>query len=713
MEKSALNLEKNEQTQQSGLRPLSLMPLFRSVRSVKGVGPKNAELFETLCGTHIKDLLFHIPSSFIDRTYAPPLVKAENGRIGTFEIEILNHIPSFHKSKPYRVRTEDQDGTKLDLVFFHARKGYLEKLLPLGEKKIVSGRIEYFHGIPQMLHPDFIVSPSQREEIIGYETVYPLTAGLSNKVLRKVIQNALKETPDLEEWHDPTLMKQKGWQSFKASLNIIHNPESTDILEPNHPIRERLAYDEILATQMALSLSRYHNVQKNGRSFKASNDLKKKLLKAIPFDLTDAQIRSLKEIQSDMELPRQMLRLLQGDVGSGKTIVCLFASLSVLEAGSQVAIMAPTEILARQHYEGLQEWTDALGLKTAILTGREKGKIRTQILEDLKSGEIDLIFGTHALFQDGVEFKDLGFIVIDEQHRFGVEQRLKLASKGNHPDMLVMTATPIPRTLSLTVFGDMDVSRLDGKPPGRMPIDTKLINLERLNSLVDSLHKKIDQDERIYWICPLVEESEKLDLAAAEDRYQDLKKIFGDDKVGLIHGKMKGDEKDAAMQAFKEGKIKLLVSTTVIEVGVNVREATIMIIEHAERFGLSQLHQLRGRVGRGTKASTCILLYPPHVGEIAKKRMSYMRDSNDGFYLAEKDLELRGSGDVLGTKQSGIIDYRVANIFEHRDLIQIAFDDARHFVDKDPYLKTKRGQHLKELLYLFERDKALSYLRSG
>lgn len=715
MEKSAPNLKKDDLStaQATEMRPVLLDPYFKSIRMVKGVGPRIAPLIEALCGTHIKDLLFHLPSGFIDRRYAPPLASAENGRIGTFEVKVINHIPSFGRGKPYRVRTQDDQGTLMDLVFFHAKKPYLEKLLPLEEKRVVSGRIEYYHGKPQMLHPDYILPISQRENILGFETTYPLTADLSGKVLSKAIRQTLTMVPDLPEWQDQALLKQRGWPTFKDAITAIHKPESSDVLEPESPQRLRLAYDELLATQLTLALSRYHQGRKQGRSFPPSKTLKKKLFEALPFDLTDAQVRSLKEIRDDMVDPHAMLRLLQGDVGSGKTIVCLFAALNALEDGAQACVMAPTEILARQHYEGLAEWCNILGLKTVILTGREKGKKRAEILEQIQSGKAQLIFGTHALFQDSVQYRDLGFIVIDEQHRFGVEQRLKLSEKGHKPDILVMTATPIPRTLSLTSYGDMDVSRLDAKPAGRQAIETKLINLGRYDQLVESLKAKISEDERIYWICPLVEDSEKLDLAAAEDRFEALSKGLGKENVGLVHGRMKGEEKDAAMKAFKEGGTKILVSTTVVEVGVNVPEATIMIIEHAERFGLSQLHQLRGRVGRGNKASTCLLLYPNNLSQTAKKRLDVMRESDDGFYLAEQDMILRGSGDVLGTRQSGLSQYRLANIFEHRDYITMAHKEARLIIEKDPYLKSDRGQALRALLHLFERDKALGYLRSG
>lgn len=710
---SALNSKKEPEKAPISSRPLVLDPFFRSIRSVTGVGPKTAPLFENLCGLHIKDLLFHTPSGFVDRRYTPPVIKAENGRVGTFEITIISHIPSHHRSKPYRVRTQDHEGTHLDLVFFSPRKAYLEKLLPLNEKRIVSGQVDLYQGQAQMVHPDFVVTIDKADEIIGIETLYPLTTGLSSKVLRKVILNALKEIPTLPEWLDKTILKKEQWPSFYDALTQLHTPQNDQDISPEYILRKRLAYDELLANQLTLALNRSHKKARKGHTHKISKSLKNKLLSLLPFKLTKGQIEALNDINNDMCSDEQMLRLLQGDVGSGKTIVALFSALNVIEENKQCAFMAPTEILARQHHEGLKELCTALGIKSALLTSNEKGKQRDAILNALALGDIDLLFGTHALFQDHVVFNNLGLAVIDEQHRFGVEQRIKLSNKGIRPDILAMTATPIPRTLTLTAYGDMDVSLLKDKPEGRKEIDTRLVSQERLGSLCESLKDKIEQDERIYWVCPLIEESKALDLAAAEDRYTDLCSYYGTDKVGLVHGRMKADEKQDVMNRFKEGQIKVLVSTTVIEVGVNVPEATIMIIEHAERFGLSQLHQLRGRVGRGDQQSTCILLYPKQIGQIAKERLNAMRASNDGFYLAEKDLELRGAGEVLGTKQSGLISYKLANQAYHQDLIYMAHKEARLITEKDPFLKSERGQHLRTLLYLFEQDQAFKYLRSG
>lgn len=694
-------------------RPLILDPLFRSVRSLKGIGPKQAPLFENLVGTKIKDLLFHLPSGFLSRTFYPSIDKAENGKISTLIVEVVNHIPSFRRGMPYKVRCKDAQGDLIDLIFFHAKKPYLVKLLPLDEKKLISGRVDFFHGIAQMVHPDFVADEKDKDSLIGHETIYPLTTGLTSKPVWNAVHQALKELPQLDEWLDTPLLQREGWKSFGVSLNAIHTPKDPEVLQPNSVERQRLAYDEILSTQLALALVRHHQRSKTGNSIPLSKRLKTELLKILPFELTGAQAKAIAEIESDIESPTQMLRLLQGDVGSGKTIVALISALHFIEQGKQAAIMAPTEILARQHFEGTKEFCKKIGIQSTLLTSNEKGRQRKEIYEAIEQGTVSLVFGTHALFQDAVTFHNLGFVTIDEQHRFGVHQRLKLTDKGNRPDVLVMTATPIPRTLTLTAYGDMDVSRLNEKPKGRKPIETKAISLERLPLVIDALKEKISQNEKVYWVCPLVEESEKLDLAAAEERYKTLVEILGKEKVGLVHGRLKANEKEAMMQEFKHGSIDVLVSTTVIEVGVDVHDATVMIIEHAERFGLSQLHQLRGRVGRGKKQSTCILLYSKNIGNIAKERLQVMRDTNDGFIIAEKDLELRGSGEILGTRQSGLPEYRLANLFEHGDLIAMAFDDAKLIINKDPFLTSERGKNLKTLLYIFERDQAISYLRSG
>ncbi len=692
-------------------RPFELDPLFRAITTLPGVGPRNGKLMEGLIGgPKVLDLLFHAPVDFIDRRFSCPLSDAPNGKVMTTQVRVEKHFPNARKSLPYRVKCTDDSGS-ITLVFFHAKKAWLEKLLPLGRAVIISGKIEYYQGQPQMTHPD-VAKPSERETLETVEAIYPLTAGVTNKVMRKAQNAALDYITPLPEWLDDAHKKREGWDDWHTCLKALHTPEDEDHLEPLHKVRSRLAYDELLANQLTLALVRDRQRKINGRSFPQSQDLRAKIENVLPFELTGAQKRALHDIDKDMGTQARMLRLLQGDVGSGKTIVAAMTMMNAVESGAQAAIMAPTEILARQHEQSLKEWLTAAGVRSVTLTGRDKGKSRDLILKQIKDGIAQVVIGTHAIFQPDVEYHDLGLAVIDEQHRFGVHQRLELSNKTKGTDILVMTATPIPRTLALTAYGDMEVSKIDEKPPGRKPIETMLFSKDKMDQVVAGLQRKITEGVRIYWVCPLVEESEVLDLAAAEERYDILKATFGE-RIGLIHGRMKPAEKDEVMGKFAQGDLDILVATTVIEVGVNVPEATIMVIEHAERFGLSQLHQLRGRVGRGAEQSYCFLIYSGPLGEIAKERLSIMRDTEDGFVIAEKDLELRGSGDILGTKQSGVTDFKLANLAAHSDLLATARDDAKLIINQDPKLESERGLALKTLLYLFERDQAIKYFRGG
>ncbi len=695
-------------------RPEILFPLFKPVTSLAGVGPKIGALIEKVTGGKIIDLCWHLPSGLIDRRFAPKVAEAPEGTIATLTVRIDAHAPPPNRRLPYKVRCSDETGF-ITLTFFNARPDYLKNQLPEGETRVISGRVERYGAERQMAHPDWIAKPDEAEDVIGVEPTYPLTAGLTSKPLLKAVQGALKTVPELPEWIASSTCAQNRWRPWREALLAAHAPDGPDDLDANAPARQRLAYDELLSNQLALALVRQRTRRIKGEPLEGDGSLRGPVIAALPFALTGAQEQAVAEIAEDIASPFRMLRLLQGDVGSGKTVVALLAMLIAVEGGRQAAMMAPTELLARQHYRVLQELAAPSGVRIALLTGREKGKAREELLADLASGVIQIAVGTHALFQEDVAFKHLGLAVIDEQHRFGVHQRLALASKTTNAgdtNTLLMTATPIPRTLALTAYGDMDVSRLLGKPPGRQPVDTRTIPLDRLDEVIGSLRRAIDSGARIYWVCPLVAESELVDVAAAEDRAQDLRKRFGS-RVALAHGQMKGTERDKVMAAFAAGESDILVATTVIEVGVDVPEATVMVIEHAERFGLAQLHQLRGRVGRGHGKSTCLLLYAQPLGETAKARLAIMRETDDGFRIAEEDLRLRGAGEVLGTRQSGLPDFRLADIEAHQELLAMAADDARLVLEGDPELKSERGEALRILLYLFERDAAVRYLRSG
>jgi ATP-dependent DNA helicase RecG len=704
------------------MRPDLLTPLFASASSLKGIGAKLDKLLaDFLRPAHaagetarLVDLLFHLPTGLVDRRFRPRIADLPRDGIVTVEVRVGRHRPPppGNKRVPYRVEVFDDTGV-LSLVFFHAYADSLKRLLPEGETRFVSGRIDWFNGEPQIAHPDHIVSAEEFRSLPLIEPIYPLTEGLSPKILAKAIRAALERLPRLPEWQDEAFRQRHGWMDFGGALRALHHPETVAVIGPDSPVRKRLAYDELLANQLALSLVRGSMKRAAGRSLRGTGEKRGKIIAALPYSLTGAQRTAINDILADMADGARMLRLLQGDVGSGKTVVALLALATAVEAGAQGALMVPTEILARQHMATLAPLCAAAGLDVALLTGREKGKARDELLARLKAGAIDMLIGTHALFQEGVEFRDLGLVVIDEQHRFGVHQRLALQQKSDQPpDLLVMTATPIPRTLALTVYGDMDVSKLTEKPAGRLPVDTRVLPMSRLDEVVEGLARTMAQGHRVYWVCPLVAESEQVDLAAAEDRFKALAARFGA-QAGLVHGRMKGPEKDAVMARFKSGEIALLVSTTVIEVGVDVPEASVMVIENAERFGLAQLHQLRGRVGRGAAKSSCLLLYQEPLGETAKGRLTIMRETEDGFRIAEEDLRLRGAGEMLGTRQAGLPLFRMADLSVDGELLAAARDDSGLILARDPKLVSERGQALRALLYLFERDEAVRLLSAG
>lgn len=702
------------------MRPDILNPLFIPVSSLEGIGPKlTVTLTRLLLGrengepARVADLLFHIPHSIIDRRNQPGIANVLEGQIATFKVHVDRHLapPRGNKRIPYRINVHDDTG-EMSLVFFRGHAEWLGKAMPEGEIRYVSGKPEWFNGKLNMVHPDHMVSEEEFSSMPLVEPVYPLTAGLSSKVLGRSIRTAFASLPLIPEWADKNLIEKHHWPSFNDAMSRIHKPRDSLDLDPQSPARQRLAHDELLAGQLALALLRQRLRKSSGKSRMGTGKLTEALIHHLPFELTSAQHRSIHEISEDLEKPERMLRLLQGDVGSGKTMVALASSLKVIEGGEQSAIMAPTEILARQHLASLQPLCEKIGVRIALMTGKDKAAEKRETLQRLKDGEIDLLVGTHALFQSSVEFKSLGLAVVDEQHRFGVHQRLTLADKGNATDILVMTATPIPRTLVLTAYGDMDVSRLDEKPPGRQPILTNGVSSDRTEELISRVIKAAQIDKKVYWICPLVEESEEIQAMAAEDRHKDLQSRV-DFPVGLIHGRMSVEEKNAAMADFKDGHTRILVATTVIEVGVDVPDATIMVIEHAERFGLAQLHQLRGRVGRGSQASTCILLYYTPLSETAQARLKIMRETEDGFLIAEEDLKLRGEGEILGTRQSGVPGFNLASIEHHANILEMARDSARLVMATNPELEGESGEALRIMLYLFGQDQAIRLLRAG
>ncbi|AXJ96187.1 MULTISPECIES: ATP-dependent DNA helicase RecG [unclassified Sphingomonas] len=683
------------------MRPLILNPLFAEVTALKGVGPALAKPLERLGLARVVDVAFHLPSGWVDRVARDELDEADVGRIIAIQLTPTDYRVSSGRG-PTRVQAVDARGNHVSLVYFGGSSGWVKKLLPLGEPRRVSGKLEQYGQTLQIIHPD-LAEPD--EPFRAREPIYPLSEGLTSRRLGALAQQAVERAPALPEWIEPGLKAKRGWPDWRDALARVHDDPA------DKAARERLAYDEVFANQLAMTLVRADTRKRRGRALHGDGRLRDLL--QLPYTLTGAQSRTIAEIEGDLAQTAPMLRLLQGDVGAGKTLVAAFAMLIAVEAGAQAAMLAPTEILARQHYEVLRRTLAGLPIAIAVLTGRDKGRAREATLMALAAGEIDILVGTHAIFQDAVGYKDLALVVVDEQHRFGVAERMMLQAKGRTPPhLLAMTATPIPRTLTLAQYGEMDVSRLDEMPPGRQPIETRVVSEDRLDEVVEALGRHIADGGQAYWVCPLVEESEKSDLAAAEMRAEQLRMRFGE-RIGVVHGRMKGPEKDAVMEAFAGNRLSVLVATTVIEVGVDVPNATLIVIEHADRFGLAQLHQLRGRVGRGGGLSRCLLLRGAALSETARARLALMRETNDGFRIAEEDLRLRGSGELLGTRQSGEMAFRLATPDMLADLLQCAQDDARLLIDRDGGLERARGEAARTALYLFDRDAGVALLRSG
>lgn len=685
------------------MRPDLLNPLFAETDGLDGVGPKLMRPLERLGLGRVRDLAYHLPDRFVQRCAVDNLDDASVGDQIVVALTPREHRASAGRG-PFRVLAEDAAGNICTIIYFGRASYSAKKLLPVGEMRWIAGKLEQYGDMLQIVHPDHVAE--QSAAMLGrlVEPVYHLSEGLTQPRIAALIQQALDRLSDLPEWIEPGLLDKQQWPAWRDAILLAHRGE-------NPAVRDRLAYDELLANSLALMLVRDANRQRKGQPLQGDSSLRAKL--KLPFALTGAQQRAIGEIEGDMAQGAPMLRLLQGDVGAGKTVVALEAMLIAVEAGAQAALLAPTEILARQHFDSLRKLAAPTGINLALLTGRDKGKARESILMGLLDGSIDLVVGTHAIFQETVNYRNLALVVIDEQHRFGVGQRLLLTQKGKRtPHCLAMTATPIPRTLTLAQYGEMDVSRLDEMPPGRQPIDTRVIALDRLGDVVSAIERHLTTGQQAYWVCPMVHENENADLAAAEARYASLKELFGD-VVVLVHGQLKPGEKDAAMERFVSGEAKVLVATTVIEVGVDVPNATLMVIEQAERFGLAQLHQLRGRVGRGSEKSVCLLLRGDALSETARDRLALMRETQDGFRLAEEDLRLRGGGELLGTRQSGDTPFNVANLEQIQRLLPIAHDDARLLIERDGGLASPRGTAARLLLYLFERDWGVQLLRGG
>ncbi|MCZ8325291.1 MAG: ATP-dependent DNA helicase RecG [Sphingomonadaceae bacterium] len=685
------------------MRPDRLNPLFVAADSLKGVGPGLARPLEKLGLTRVKDFAYHLPDRFVERRAVANLDEASVG-----ENIVVALTPAEYRSSagrgPFRVLATDSIGNVCSITYFGRNTAWAKKQLPLGEPRWIAGRLDQYGQMLQIVHPDHVAEAGATALGQLVEPVYPLSEGLTQGRLAGLVEQALAGIPALPEWIEPGLLDKLQWPAWRDALALAHKG-------PHAAARDRLAYDELLANSLALMLVRQSNRKQSGTPLQGDGSRRARL--NLPFPLTGAQQRAIAEIEGDLAQSSPMLRLLQGDVGSGKTVVALSAMLIAVEAGAQAALLAPTEILARQHHETLTRLAAGTGVEIALLTGRDKGRAREAILMGLLDGSIDMVVGTHAIFQDTVTYRNLAMVVIDEQHRFGVGQRLMLAQKGRRaPHCLAMTATPIPRTLTLAQYGEMDVSKLDEMPPGRQPIDTRVVAVERQADVIAAIGRHLESGQQAYWVCPMVREQENEDLAAAEARHAELQARFGD-AVVLVHGQLRPELKDAAMERFARGEARLLVATTVIEVGVDVPNATLMVIEQAERFGLAQLHQLRGRVGRGSGKSTCLLLRGPMLSETARQRLALMRETQDGFRLAEEDLALRGGGELLGTRQSGDTPFRVASLEQIQKLLPLAHDDARLLMDRDGGLTGERGAAARLLLYLFERDWGVQLLRGG
>lgn len=698
------------------LVPSSFKPFhFRNrlqtpIQYVKGVGPKLAKLFEKKGIWTVEDALYFLPRSYEDRRHLKKISELQVGKKETGFGEILLAGMAFYqnrKKKVFEVLVSDGSGM-IKLKWFHGHERYLKDRFQKGRRLIFSGEVRWFNSQKEIHHPDVeMVEGDIEEDYLNFKRIVPIyseTEGLYQRTLRRLMKVIVEGYSDELKSPIPTeILERQDLIDFSEAFRRVHFPPDGESIEQLNLHRSdghrRIIFDEFFFLELGLALRKRGVALEKGLSFKTEGHLAKQLLQRLSFQLTPSQERTLSEIVADMEKPHPMNRLIQGDVGSGKTVVAVLAALRVVECGYQAAIMAPTEVLAEQHYLTIHRWVEPLGVKVALLTSNVKGLEREEIYRHIRGGEVQIVIGTHAVIQEQVEFHRLGLAIIDEQHKFGVVQRGLLKKKGENPDVLVMTATPIPRTLAMTLYGDLDISLIDELPPGRMPVTTKIFPESARNRVYRIIEEEVKRGRQAFLVYPLVEESEKLDLKNATQMAEHLQKeVFGSFRVGLLHGRMKSEEKEAIMMEFKERKIDILVATTVIEVGIDIPNASVMVIEHAERFGLSQLHQLRGRIGRGNYPSQCILLAQYRSSEEARIRLQAMERSNDGFKIAEQDLELRGPGDFFGIRQSGLPDFRVAHILRDTAILIEARKEAFRLVQEDPHLENPYHAGLKEAL---------------
>ena len=680
---------------------------FNPVSKVKGIGPKIKKLFnEKKIDTNI-DLIFNFPYGLIDRTHCPKLNNLEIGKISTIFVKVRKHNFPRIRRLPNTVQCFDETG-EINIVFFNSRENYIKEILPINSEVIISGKVNFYKNKYQITNPDYVTSINNEEKVTKIMPTYASLKGISNKTINKIYENIIKEIPDVPEWHRDHIIKNNKWFSFKDSLIQLHNPKKIEDLDKNSLTYERISFDEIFSNLLIFAQikKKIATIYKKPKLF--SSDQKLKLIKNLSFTLTKDQETIIKEIDDSLKSDKKMIRLLQGDVGSGKTIISIITGLNVVAAGYQVALMCPTEILATQHLNLIRSLTKGQDINVEILSSGINKKRQIEIKKELVEGKINFLIGTHSLFQETVSFSNLGLIIIDEQHKFGVRQRINLSDKGGvNCDVLLMSATPIPRTLILSTYGDMDISTLKEKPFKKTTIVTNIIPEKKIPDLINLIKKKIESEQQIYWICPLIEESTKVNLTPVLERFKYITKFFPEN-VAVMHGNLKNDEKNIVMKSFLEKKFSILISTTVVEVGVDNPNANTIIIENSERFGLAQLHQLRGRVGRGIENGECILVYSKSISENGKKRLKILKESNDGFYISEQDLKLRGFGDIIGYKQSGQKDFIVADPMFHSHLFELAKQETDFYTQANLPI-----EKFNVLLKFFKKDKILNIIDSG